>query len=82
MEGVDKAMQDRVVIVHVVMTKHDEQDTDPFGDVYILDSFLHRVNYKAKSLPKVLNLRKAFYLRCQRHLIGRGVELAVVEFGV
>lgn len=41
MEGVDKAMQDRVVIVHVVMTKHDEQDTDPFGDVYVLDSFLH-----------------------------------------
>ena len=41
MEGVDEAVQDGLVVIRVVMTEHDEQDTDPFGDVYVLDSFWH-----------------------------------------
>ena len=41
MKSVDEAMQHGMVSVHVVMPQHNEQDTDPFGDVYVLDSFLH-----------------------------------------
>ena len=41
MKGVDEAMQYGMVVIHVVVAEHDEQDTDPFGDVYVLDSFLH-----------------------------------------
>jgi len=40
-KGVDEAMQYWMVIVHVVVAEYDEQDTDPFGDVYVLDSFWH-----------------------------------------
>ncbi len=41
MEGVDETMQHGMVGLQVVMAEHDKQDADPFGDVYVLNSFLH-----------------------------------------